>query len=66
MGHFGPMIDDWNARGAISLPVKGLSTLSVIAVFSLSYWMGLRPIILIIQAVTLCAVMIFIWTRPSY
>ena len=62
---FGPMIDDWNTRGAINPRVKRISTLSVVAVFALSYVMGLKPLILIIQAVTLSAVMLFIWTRPS-
>jgi uncharacterized membrane protein YbaN (DUF454 family) len=62
---FGPMIEDWNTRGAISPRIKRISTLSVIGVYALSFVMGLRPLILIIQAVTLSAVMIFIWTRPN-
>ncbi|WP_306114154.1 MULTISPECIES: YbaN family protein [unclassified Roseovarius] len=62
---FGPMIDDWNERGAISLPVKRLSTLSILAVFAISVFMGLRPMILGIQAITLGCVALFIWTRPS-
>lgn len=62
---FGPMIDDWNRNGAISLKVKKISTLSILAVFSISLAMGLRPAILIIQALTLCCVAVFIWTRPN-
>jgi len=62
--HFGPMIDDWHTRGAISPRVKRLSTLSVIGVIAISYLIGLRTLILIVQAVVLCAVMLFIWTRP--
>ncbi|SEO10134.1 hypothetical protein SAMN04490248_101350 [Salinihabitans flavidus] len=62
---FGPPILDWRARGAVSLPAKRWATVSVLAVFTLSVVMGLRPMILIIQALTLGAVMIFLWTRPS-
>lgn len=63
---FGPMIDDWHSRGAISPRVKRISTISVLAVIGISIAMDLRLLILIIQAVTLGCVMIFIWTRPDY
>lgn len=63
---FGPPIEDWNTRGAINLRVKRISTVSVLAVFALSWVMGLRPVILIIQAIVLGCVMIFVWTRPTY
>lgn len=68
LGHpkFGPVIEDWQTRGAISPQVKRISTVSVIAVFGLSLAMGLRPLILIVQAVALGCVMVFIWTRPNY
>ncbi len=62
---FGPFIEDWNQRGAISLPVKRLSTLSILVVFAISVALELRPLILGIQAITLGCVAIFIWTRPS-
>ena len=68
LGHpnFGPVIDDWNARGAISPRVKLISTVSILAVFGLSVVMGLRPLILGIQALVLACVAVFIWTRPNY
>lgn len=62
---FGPAIVEWQTRGAINLRGKRLATLSICAVFTLSLVLGLRPIILVIQAVTLTTVLIFIWTRPS-
>ncbi|SPJ27021.1 YbaN family protein [Falsiruegeria mediterranea] len=62
---FGPMIIDWNTSGAIRPAAKKAATLSVAAVFGLSLMLGLANHILIIQAVTLGAVMIFIWTRPN-
>jgi len=62
----GPPIEDWQARGAISPAAKRLATVSVIVVFGISLAMGLRPLILGIQAVTLGCVMLFIWTRPNW
>lgn len=61
----GPPIHDWNDHGAISPSAKRLATLSVVLVFSLSLMLGLRPMILIIQGITLSCVMLFIWTRPN-
>ncbi|TNJ45532.1 YbaN family protein [Phaeobacter sp. B1627] len=62
---FGPMIVDWQTRGAIHLGAKKAATLSVAAVFSISLILQLPIKLLLIQALTLGAVMIFIWTRPS-
>ena len=62
---FGPMIDDWQSRGAISPRVKRISSLSMIAVFGLSLAMGVKTTVLVIQAVVLGCVAVFIWTRPS-
>ncbi|CUH64976.1 Inner membrane protein YbaN [Thalassovita gelatinovora] len=62
---FGPSIVDWQERGAISAKAKRIATLSIVAVFLLALIMGLRPMILIVQAITLCLVMIFIWSRPN-
>lgn len=62
---FGPMILDWNTNGAIRPAAKKAATLSIAAVFGLSLALGLASHILIIQGVTLGAVMIFIWTRPN-
>ncbi|MCT8158573.1 YbaN family protein [Pseudoruegeria sp. SHC-113] len=62
---FGPPIEDWNRSGAISRRAKILATVSVAAAFGLSLALGLRPMILMIQAATLCCVLLFIWTRPE-
>lgn len=62
---FGPMIVDWTTYGAIRPAAKKAATLSVAAVFGLSLALGLASHILIIQAITLGAVLIFIWTRPN-
>ena len=34
---FGPMIDDWRSRGAISARAKRLASVSIAAVFALSW-----------------------------
>ena len=62
---FGPPIQDWNRSGAISLRAKQLSTASMLAVLLLSLILGLRPLVLGIQAAVLCCTALFIWTRPS-
>ncbi|THD76854.1 DUF454 domain-containing protein [Thalassobius vesicularis] len=62
---FGPPIQDWQQRGAISAKGKRIATLSIAVVFGISLILGLRPLILLIQAVTLGAVLTFIWSRPS-
>ncbi|MFY0595094.1 MAG: YbaN family protein [Cognatishimia sp.] len=61
----GPPIQDWQDNGAISLKAKKLATLSVVAVFAISWVLDVKATVLIIQAVTLSCVMLFIWTRPD-
>lgn len=62
---FGPAIVDWQENGAIHPKGKKIATVSIAIVFLISLILGLRPLILIIQGVTLCAVLLFIWTRPD-
>ncbi|SEQ87109.1 YbaN family protein [Thalassovita taeanensis] len=62
---FGPSILDWQERGAIQPKAKKIATVSIVFVFAISLIMGLKPMILIIQAVTLASVLVFIWSRPS-
>ena len=63
---FAPAIVDWHERGAINPRVKRISTIAIIAVFGLSLAMGIKPAVLVIQALVLSGVLVFIWTRPSY
>lgn len=62
---FGPSIQDWQERGAISEKGKRIATLSIAVVFLISILLGLKPTILMVQGVTLGGVLIFIWTRPN-
>ncbi|MGH1453312.1 MAG: YbaN family protein [Paracoccaceae bacterium] len=67
LGHriFGPAILDWQTRGAIHPRGKRLATISIVLVFGISLAIGLRPMLLVIQGVTLSCVLIFLWTRPN-
>lgn len=62
---FGPPIHDWNQNGAVSKAAKIYATISVVAAFSLSVALGLKPFLLLIQAAVLCCVMLFLWSRPT-
>lgn len=61
----GPPIQDWQQSGAINRRAKMMATISVIAVFALSWILNVKTTVLIIQAVVLTCVMVFIWTRPD-
>lgn len=62
---FGPMITDWHERGAIRPGAKKAATISIAAVFGLSLLLRLPAFVLAIQALVLCAVLVFILTRPN-
>ena len=61
----GPPIANWHQKGAIGRKAKWLATASVAVTFSISLFLGLRPMLLGLQALTLGAVMVFIWSRPE-
>lgn len=62
---FGPTIDDWNRSGAIRPRAKRIATLSIIALPILSLLVSVPIFIIVIQILTLTAVLVFIWTRPN-
>ncbi|KEO54358.1 YbaN family protein [Thioclava pacifica] len=62
---FGPSILDWQERRAISKRAKIAASISIAAAFTISVLIGLKPMLLAIQAITLVGVSIFIWTRPN-
>ena len=61
----GPMIDDWNRRGAISRKAKWAATVSILVVLSISVALGLKLWLIGVQVLALSCVMLFIWTRPD-
>ena len=63
---FGPMIMDWNERGAIRPGAKKAATVSIAAVLLLSLILGAPSHVVGIQVVVLTAVLTFIWTRPNF
>lgn len=62
---FGPIIADWEARGAIATPYKLFACTLMIAAFAASFVAGLSALLLTIQAVCLCSAATYILTRPS-
>lgn len=62
---FGPLIEDWERNGAIRPKAKRLATVSIAAVFALSWFLGVSWTVIGIQGVVLSCVLIFIWSRPN-
>lgn len=62
---FGPPILDWRRSGAISRRIKFISTFSMIGLLLLSPLLGFQTWIIATQALILCAVAVFIWSRPE-
>lgn len=60
----GPPIADWNRNGAIRKPAKIAASVCICASFLISLLLGLPAYALVLQAITLCCVALFIWTRP--
>ena len=67
MGHrvFGPVIKDWQARGAIRRPAKVMALISMVVIVTLSVLMGAPRLVWIIQILVLVPVALFIVTRPE-
>lgn len=62
---FGPPIADWRRNGAIQKRVKWIATASIAAAWAIPFLVGVRPMVLMIQAAVLLCVLVFIWTRPE-
>jgi len=63
---FGPVLRDWEERGAISPRIKRLSTVLMLAL--ISYPLGFLPIpwaAKLVAAGSVFAVLTFIWSRPD-
>lgn len=62
---FGPIIADWEARGAIATRYKFFACAMMAVAFTVSLVAGFSALILLIQAVCLCGAASYILTRPS-
>ncbi len=62
---YGRSIRDWNEHGAISLRAKRFATITVAASFLISIALSVPLRALALQAIALCLVLLFLWTRPT-
>lgn len=62
---WGGPLRDWAERGAISRRVKWVAIVSMAGSFGLGLWLGLPPLALALQGVTLILVGLFIASRPD-
>jgi uncharacterized membrane protein YbaN (DUF454 family) len=62
---FGPPIQDWQRSGAIRRRVKWYATISIAISFAIPLSLGAAEWVLAIQALALCSVSVFIWSRPE-
>lgn len=63
---FGSLIRDWERDGVISLKAKILATVSMLSMVTLSLTLMSIPLIgTVTILVSISAVLVFIWTRPS-
>ncbi len=63
--HLGPIIRDWEERGAIPVRAKLLATGMMLLVLALSFWKGVPLWVLLAQGGLIAAGAAFILTRPS-
>lgn len=61
----GPPLADWNDGRRVRRGAKILASVSIALAFGVSVALGLKPWILLVQAVVLSAVVLYIWTRPE-
>lgn len=62
---FGPPIRRWEEDGAIARPVKILACSMMAGVLLMSVVMGLKPMLIAIQAICMGGAALFILTRPD-
>lgn len=62
---FGPPLRDWKARGAISRRAKVAACSAMALTFVASALLGVKPLVLVVQAVCLGGAAAFILTRPG-
>lgn len=67
LGHrkFGPMLEQWQERRAISRRAKWAASISMAASVLIAVALGLKPLIIGLQALILVTVAIYIWTRTE-
>lgn len=61
----GPPIRNWHSERSVHRGTKWTASISIAAGFTFSVAVGLHLLILAIQAVILCGVVAYLWTRPE-
>jgi len=62
----GPMIVDWNTRGAIKLKAKIYATTMIVPLFTYTMlFVSVPPVVKLIVLAIGILVLMFIWTRPT-
>lgn len=66
-GHriFGPILEEWRARGAIAPRFKAIAVAMMALTFAVSLALGLPIVILIIQAICMSGAAAYVLTRPN-
>lgn len=66
-GHprFGPLIEDWEQRGAVPLGAKAAAVIGMSASLGLMWALGARPMFVAVAAVLMAAVAAWLISRPS-
>lgn len=62
---FGPMIRDWEETGAIAPRYKAVAFTMMLAALALSFYLSIKPVIIVVQALCMLAAFFFILTRPN-
>lgn len=63
--YFGPIIANWQQNGSIDRKTKRAAIAVMAATFALSWLLGVSAVVLVVQAIVLCAAATFVLTRPS-
>ncbi len=63
--HFGPLIQDWERSGAIAPKYKAIACGMMGVTFAASWYFGVKPFVLVIQAVSLGGAAWFVLSRPN-
>jgi hypothetical protein len=62
---FGPLIDNWNRHGAISVKAKASALIAMAATFAASWYWGASETVLVAQALLMAVGATFILSRPN-
>ena len=62
---FGPIIAEWTETGAIAPKYKAIAVIMMTAALTASILMGMRPLVITLQALCMTGAAAFVLTRPN-